>query len=515
MDPEAKRLEALRYLNTPGKEKYIAICSYLYSSYLTGHHFRTFHEVFDAYRKERGEAEQVELHNLLDKLYGWGNVVKRPNYYKAKTVEEIANKSNDYALSETGVQVMRFALELARPVPEPKVTNEDIELLMEQLKRMREELEAGRVEGFARQWQFLMDTFNRLHHGAVRYYTVIGSADIEDRMVAAGEERSLEFYRSLKDNVEAFAGTLSELQPQISREICSMDDGGVLHEMLYKAAGFVAKQELDADADAIYKDYSSQWDSLSAYFVPREADEYRDGRTECQKVFAATINALAGFYAVFLRRFREKDTASGLARKYQNLMGAFAICDGEEESQRLLATVFGALRSRHLCIESSGGEDNGVLPYNVPESFWTYEGVVEEILPLTKRGRKPRQKPSEIRLPPPEFIREHERRVEERRAAEAEVIGLLAQGQFTLSELPKGRHGRAVRLAILGWWASALKNPGVRDASGTLVPERLVAPTRYGPRVKFTPKRGPLVEVEFEDGTLRIKDMEVEVLGDE
>lgn len=308
--------------------------------------FRPDEIALELRRSGGGEAlSEVGIDRALDQLVEWGNLRRSHDTGRVATLEDFRRRHFVYQMTTAGEAAERAVGEVVAALERSgSLQRVMLGTILRNLIEIRQELgrEEPRSERLFEHLFNLTEQFRTLTDNAstflARLHEAIDSGEVHADAFIVYKQAVLEY-------LEQFLGELSEIAPQITREIQAIEAAGVDRLAALAARADVAPTPLGVRDPS--EDLRRKWRGIAAWFVG-------DGREPAtvEHLRAAARGAINRILLVLERlhekRFRRLSRTTDLLR----LAGWFDRLaeedGGAERAHRLFQSAFGLFGARHF-----------------------------------------------------------------------------------------------------------------------------------------------------------------------
>lgn len=400
------------------------------------------------------------VERALDQLVEWGNLRRGHDTGRVATLEDFRRRHFVYQLTPAGEAAERAVGEVVAALERSgSLQRVMLGTILRNLSEIVQELggEAPRPERLFEHLFNLTEQFKALTENASTFLARLHEA-IDQGEVHA--EAFLLYKQAVLEYLEQFLGELSQVAPQIARQVRAIEVAGV--DRLAALAARADEAPTPLGLRDPERELAAKFRGIAAWFVG-------DGREPAtvellRKAARAAVNRiLAVLERLHEKRFRQRSRTTDLLRLagwFDRLARPGLPEGGEEPAHRLFQAAFGLFGARHL-----GGLEEDPDLVRPGTSFWDAPPV--PVAPaLRDAGRttnigRPAQVAdhSKVRY----LLAEHHRR--EREAQAAALARFLGRGPVALASLPLlSPDELALLLSLLDRLLSGPPGPGGRRA---------------------------------------------------
>lgn len=491
-----RRIVETTYLSVDNAWRYRAILHFFYVQHERLRHHLFPEEVYQ-YMKANPQFSsytEEQLEQDMNQLVKWGNLVERQETGRATSIEEFKKRRCRYQCTPYTVEIERMVQKLERlgesfggslemtrfdrlyktlrdltkAIENPFAKSEDM--------RWEYEALAWEVAELNQTWEDMHGYFRKLVEDASGYIAHMHSEKVEERMMT---EAFLVYKDRFTDYLRYFMLGLQRSAARI-QAILDRTPFSLIEKIAARLADYqqsIPRLEEPLDAAEYVSRYCDQWKSMQEWFVGTGGRE-----AEVDRLQEMTNMAIRRVTRVVQRMGERHAMLQSRQKDYLHLANWFHRLDTLAEAHELASIVFGAHHTRHLAVNSVGGEDMNQYVWDGKPDEVTVKPRVNTYREKTKPGAV-RDRTVEKEQARQAYLEKLER---EREAIEQ----LIKNGRLEMASLPVVEP--FVRKTLLHWIGKCLSN------------EEHVTKTEYGNVVQ-------LIKVDQHRIVLRAKDGEMEL----
>lgn len=489
------KIKETKYLSEDKADIYRPICRVLFQK--TALEFQgsmyTVSEILTDL-KQRPEFEgrfidltEKELDDSLKSLEKWGNVLGHQDTSKAKRIEELKNRRSLYSITDITIELERMieglqnslqsirGIEFERHIPDR---------LMEELDKLKNWKEGQNLD-LRIVWKELMDRFKSLQTESSNFFAQISRSSSNEDLMRT--DSFLAYKEKFVQMLRNFVLVIMDKQDKVRRYFQEISD-----ERIQCIVDHIVTKEAETDITGDFHVEESrfarlsEWQGLKGWFV--EVNGKRPGVRFLIDQAKNTIVRVVKIAEQITDRYNHfksrKNDCLQLAR-------LFASARTIEESHRLSAYVFGVQQTFHLYAMPKLSDDHH-------DTVWEYDPYEITINKNTPGRRAGRIKHALEENPFKEYalLKEHQ---EQQAIIRRYINELSADGKIVFEELPV-LHPiiRNTLLDLIGQASASSKK---------------IARTDVGVKFRLKERSDRWIPVRFRDGTLTMKDLELERIG--
>ena len=489
------KIDETKYLSESKADIYRPICRLLFQK--TAQEFQgsmyTVGEIL-ADLKHRPEFEdrfmdltERELDEALKSLEKWGNVIGHQDTSKAKRIEELKNRRSLYSITDITIELERMivglqsslksirGIEFERHIPDR---------MMEELAKLKNWQE-GQTYDLRIVWKELMDRFKSLQTESSNFFAQISRASSNEELLRTAS--FLAYKEKFVQMLRNFVLVIMEKQEKVKQYFFDIPDDAIQRIVDH----IVAKEEdSDLTGDFCAEESRSarllEWQGLKGWFI--EINGKKPGVRFLIDQAKNTIVRVVKIAEQVTDRYNHfksrKNDCLQLARLFANARTI-------EECHRLSAYVFGVQQTFHLYTIPKPSDDH----YNTAWEYAPHEITINKNKPGRREG-KIKQALDENPLKEYELLKQHQ---ELQTIMRCYFDELSADGKIVFEELP-------------------VLHPIIRNTLLDLIGQanassKKIARTDNGAKFRLKERSDRWIQVRFKDGTLTMKDLELERIG--
>ncbi|HLS60116.1 MAG TPA: TIGR02677 family protein [Virgibacillus sp.] len=458
-----KRVTEASYLTAGNVWSYRAILRYFYIQHERMREFIFPEEIYAYLIELQGfkDYTEDELHQDLDQLVRWNNLVARQEMGRSRTIEEFKKKRFRYQCTPYTVEFERmlFAMEKGGETFGGSLERKEFDRLYQSLLEVDHALKKNTIptpEECAGLWNDLFTHFRSTTQNTSDYIAHINSEEAEERMQT---EAFLVFKDQFTTYLRDFIIGLQQTALKIQELIQSIDITmlqPLISQVIIHQQSIPRFEDVGLDEEEIREDQEEKWHSLSTWFLGNEHSESElvmlEMRTNEQiRRITRVVQRLGERHHYF--RSRKKD--------YLHLAKWFESLPDIREAHQLSAIVFGVFHTRHLFSDQIPSDD-------IYTSIWDEQPIEHETKPRIRHYRETTR--------PGAIISQQQRKEATRKAhllnkqMEQETLEKYLKGnEIRLDQLPVVESH--VRKMLLSWLGKAMvrKDRTFKTEHGRLV----------------------------------------------
>ena len=378
-----KKVTEAAYLTVDKAWSYRAILRYFFVQHERMREFLFPEEVYEHVMSLQGFEDYTEeqLHQDLDQLVKWNNLIARQETGRARTIEEFKKKRFRYQCTPYTVEFERMlqTMEASGESFGGSLEKKEFERLYEALFHIESFIEKDTLpsaDECAQIWNDLFTYFRSITKNTSDYIAHINSEEAEERMQT---EAFLVFKDQFTTYLRDFIIELQQTALKIQQLIQTIDQGKlqrfmkqvIVHQQKVPRFEDIALGEqelLEAEVD--------KWKSLSIWFLGSE-----HGESELEMLEVRTNEQIRRITRVVQRLGERHHHFRSRKKDYLYLAKWFDSMADVEEAHRLSAVVFGVSHTRHLFSDHVPTDD-------IYTSIWEESPMQHETNPRIRHYRE-------------------------------------------------------------------------------------------------------------------------------
>ncbi|MFH5185604.1 TIGR02677 family protein [Paenibacillus sp. TAB 01] len=441
--------------------------------------------------KQRPEFEgrfidltEKELDDALKSLEKWGNVLGHQDTSKAKRIEELKNRRSLYSITDITIELERMieglqnslrsirGIEFERHIPDR---------MMEELDKLKKWKE-GQPYDLRIVWKELMDRFKSLQTESSNFFAQISRASFNEDMMRTAS--FLAYKEKFVQMLRNFVLVIMDKQEKVRQYFHEISD-----ENIQRIVDHIVTKEEAADISGDFNVEESrsarlsEWQGLKGWFV--EINGKKPGVRFLIDQAKNTIVRVVKIAEQITDRYNHFKSRKNDCLQIARLL---ARAETIEECHRLSAYVFGVQQTFHFFAMPKRSDDHH-------DTIWEYdphEVTIFKNVPGRRAG-KIKHALDENPLKEYELLKQHQ---EHQMIIRRYFDELTVDGRIVFEELPV-LHPiiRNILLELIGQASASSKK---------------IARTDNGIKFRLTKRSDRWIQVRFTDGTLTMKDLEIE-----
>ena len=479
-----KKVIEASYLTVDKAWSYRAILRYFYIQHERMREFLFPEEVYEYVTSLQGFEEYTEeqLHQDLDQLVRWNNLIARQETGKARTIEEFKKKRFRYQCTPYTVEFERMLQEMEKGGETfgGSLEKKEFERLYQALYKVEtflKKITLPNPDECSQLWNDVFTYFRSITKNTSDYIAHINSEEAEERMQT---EAFLVFKDQFTTYLRDFIIELQQTALKIQQILQAVDLSTLqpfIEQVIIHQQQVPRFEDISLDEKELVQVEQDKWKSLSIWFLGNE-----HGESELDMLQMRTNEQIRRITRVVQRLGERHHYFRSRKKDYLHLAKWFESLADVKAAHELSAVVFGVFHTRHLFSDH-------VPTDNIYTSIWEEKPMVHETNPRIRNYRE-KTRPGAIISQEKQkeaTKREHLRN----KQIEQETLEKYMQGnEIHLGELPIIEP--YVRKMLLSWIGKAMMR---KDRTFK---------TEHGRTVKVTMSRDERIILRAEDGELEM-----------
>ncbi|MGV3489351.1 MAG: TIGR02677 family protein [Tuberibacillus sp.] len=479
-----KKIIEASYLTAESAEYYRTILRYFYKQHERMRDYIAPEEVLEYMRSipEFYDYQEDQLHQQLDQLVKWNNLIARQDMTNAKTIDEYKKKRFRYQCTPYTVEIERMLIQLEKIGDsfQGSLERSQFDRLLQALTTVQEEIDKGLdkpSEDYVRMWEDVLHYFQTIRTSTADYIAYINSEETNQRMQT---EAFLVFKSQFTTYLRDFILSLQKTSLQIQQRLSEMPEAALslfFRKLVQHRLSIPRLEDISTSSEDWLIEYEEYWSSIRQWFLGSPHQQSELERLQWQ------TNEMIRRMSRYVQRIGERQQNFRSRKKdYLHLAKWFAGTENIGQAHMISSVVFGAMTVQHLYLEE-------VTTDNMHAETWETAPVKFSIKPRTVHYRE-KTKPGAFQSNREKKEIQRQRYLEEKLKERQLLEKHFSQGIIKLSEL--GPVDPFVRKVFLSWIAKSMaaKNHIVR--------------TDYGLTVQVKLDKEKMVTLQAEDGVLRM-----------
>src|SRR5690625_1761882 len=345
-----KKVVEASYLTVDKAWSYRAILRYFYIQHERMREFLFQEEVLEYLHTLPGFTDYTEeqLHQDLDQLVRWNNLIARQETGRARTIEEFKKKRFRYQCTAYTVEFERMltAMEQDGEIFGGSLEKKEFERLYENLYKLERILRENMMptdENCAHIWKDVFQSLKSITKNTSDYIAHINSEEAEERMHT---EAFLVFKDQFTTYLRDFIIELQQTALKI-QELLKAIDVSTLHPFLKQVITHQQHvprfEDIQLDEEELIQTELDKWQSLSIWFLGNELRE-----SELDMLQIRTNEQIRRITRVVQRLGERHHYFRSRKKDYLHLAKWFDSLSNVSEAHELSSVVFGVFHTNHL-----------------------------------------------------------------------------------------------------------------------------------------------------------------------
>lgn len=486
-----KRVVEASYLTADKAWSYRTILRYFYIQHERMREF-IFPEEIYAYVKELpsfADYTEEQLHQDLDQLVRWNNLIARQETGRSQTIEEFKKKRFRYQCTPYTVEFERMlqAMEKGGEGFGGSLEKKEFERLYQALVKIESALKQAELpppDECGQMWNDVFTYFRSIVRNTSDYIAHINTEEAEERMqTEAFLVFKDQFTTYLRDFIIELQQTALKIQQLLQTvtipELLPFIKQVIAHEKQVPRFEDVARNEAE-----LIEEQQEKWQSVHMWFLGNE-----HGESELEMLQIRTNEQIRRITRIVQRLGERHHYFRSRKKDYLHLAKWFDSFQQVKEAHELSAVVFGVFHTRHLFSDHVPSED-------IYSSVWDEKPIYHETNPRVRNFRE--------KTRPGAIISQQQRKEEtrqehlQRKQREQETLEKYMQGnEIHLDQLPIVEP--YARKMLLSWIGKAMlrKDRTFQTEHGRLVKVHISKNERTILRAKDGEMEMPKVTFQF------------------
>ncbi|WP_215144575.1 TIGR02677 family protein [Exiguobacterium qingdaonense] len=482
-----KKIKEATYLTADKAWSYRPILRYFYIQHERMREFLYPEAIYEHLRHfvEFQEYTMDMLHQDLDSLTKWGNIIATQEHRKARTIEEYKKKNFRYQCTPYTVEFERMMIQLEQLGDSfggslEKTQFERLYQVLEKIGQISDQTDAE----CAQLWDDAMEYFRKITQNTSDYIAYIHSEKVIEKMKT--EEFLVykdRFTTYLRDFIIALQQTAMQIQDVLTELTIKQIEPFLQQVMNHQHQTF----RLEEDQKDVNIDLIEKWQNLRGWFLGTI-----HGESEFERLQERTDEAIRRITRMVQRMSERHQQFRSRRRDYEHLATWFDGIETIEEAHRLSSVIFGVFHTRHLYGEQVPTDDMYV-------DVWEEAPMRHETKPRTTKYKESTK--AGVIIDRSEQIAEMRQLYLNQLEKERESIErYIEEGIISIKALPIIEPH--VRKLLLSWLGKAM------------VREDRIVKTEYGRRVRVMLEE-ERVFLRATDGSLEMPNVEYHFIDEE
>lgn len=383
MQPFKKVIEA-SYLTVDKAWSYRAILRYFYIQHERMREFLFPEEVYEHLMSLQGFGDYTEeqLHQDLDQLVRWNNLIARQETGRARTIEEFKKKRFRYQCTPYTVEFERMLQEMEKGGESfgGSLEKKEFERLYQALfkveKIVGKNTPLPSPDECAQIWNDVFTYFRSITKNTSDYIAHINSEEAEERMqTEAFLVFKDQFTTYLRDFIIELQQTALKIQ-QLLKAIDLQTLNPLIEQVIVHQQQVPRFEDIPRDEKELIQAEQDKWNSLYIWFLGNE-----HGESELDMLQIRTNEQIRRITRVVQRLGERHHYFRSRKKDYLHLAKWFDSFADVKEAHKLSAVVFGVFHTRHLFSDHVPTDD-------IYTSIWEEKPMEYETNPRIRNYRE-------------------------------------------------------------------------------------------------------------------------------
>lgn len=479
-----KKVTEASYLTTDKAWAYRAILRYFYIQHERMRQFLFPEEIY-AYLidlPDFSEYSEEQLHQDLDQLTKWNNLIARQEVGRSRSIEEFKKKRFRYQCTPYTIAFERMleGIEKGGEVFGGSLEKKEFERLYQALSDLETIVQKDLLpaaDECSQLWNDVFTYFQSITKNTADYIAHINSEQAEERMqTEAFLVFKDQFTTYLRDFIIGLQQTASKIQ-QLLNAINLEQLDLFIKQVITHQQQVPRFEDLGLSDQALMEEQQGKWDNLKAWFLGNNQVE-----SEFEMLQIRTNEQIRRITRVVQRLGERHDYFRSRKKDYLYLAEWFDSLSDEKEAHQLSAVVFGVFHTRHLFSDHVPTDD-------IYTDIWDEAPIVHETKPRIRNYRE--------KTRPGAILSQQEKKDKAKR-------DYLQRKQAELLTLEKYMHGNEIRLDQLPVIEAYVRKMLLNWMGKAMAKEDRIFKTEQGRKVKVIVLPKARVKVHAEDGTMEM-----------
>ncbi|MCB5951109.1 TIGR02677 family protein [Enterococcus sp. BWT-B8] len=482
-----EKISAANYLTVDNVDRYRKIMSFFYQRHLQMNGLLYRLDILKMMQNEYDLSySSQEIDQDLQNLVDWGNITKRQELIRPKSIEEYRNKHFRYQISETGILFEELLVKVSKLKESTRgeLDKNRFVQLLDALTELKNISEGDGLE-LARTWEKVREIFMKIQKDTSDYIGYINSNEIDSQIKT---ESFLLYKDQFINYLREFIIKLQELYYKLrhSIEAIAPELQADIRLSLYEKEKRTPHLEA-IDAEEIAERFNGELFALTTWFsgTKERESEYNSLMRQTEQMIAK-MTGLIHYFGQELKQYRSRK------KDYLQLANWFAAAETLDEGHQMFAAIFGLSHTRHIFVpepsEATGSKDDS----------WQLSPA-ELVLGKRGRGGGGERKARSFKLKNKEQEKQLENYLTVEKKKEQRVSKYFKNGKIIFSELTD--LDKDSRKIFLKWISQSIGDS-----------QHLVN-TELGFPVKITIHNDRRIKISSEDGVLEMPEVIIEKEG--
>ncbi|MBU5267128.1 TIGR02677 family protein [Virgibacillus proomii] len=487
-----KKVVEASYLTAEKAWSYRTILRYFYIQHERMREFLFPEEIYAYLNKLPDFADYTEeqLHQDLDQLVKWNNLLARQEMGRAYSIEEFKKKRFRYQCTPYTVEFERMLLEMEKSGEAfgGSLEKKEFERLYQNLVQLETVLQQpvlSKADECSQLWNDIFTYFRSITKNTSDYIAHINSEEAEERMYT---EAFLiykdKFTAYLRDFIIGLQHTAQKIQ--LLLRSLNIDELRLFMQQVIVHQQHVPRFEDITDETVLMEELEARWQTLMTWFL---GDVYRE--SELESLQTRTNEQIRRITRIVQRLGERHHYFRSRKKDYLHLAKWFASIEDIHEAHELSAVAFGVFHTRHLYSDHIPTED-------IYTDTWEEQPMKHETKPRIRNYREKTKagaiisKEQEKEVARQKYLQE---KLVEQKTLEKYMVG----NEIKVEKLPIIE--TYVRKMLLGWIGKAMAK------------EDYTIKTEHGRLVKVHISRTKRVQLHAVDGSMEMPAVTFEFLN--
>lgn len=442
------RVVEASYLTVEKSWSYRAILRYFYKQHERMREFLFPEEVYEYLKSlpDFADYTEEELHQDLDQLVRWNNLIARQETGRAQTIEEFKKKRYRYQCTPYTVEFERMLQKMESEGESfgGSLEKREFERLYEALFSLEKILHQSKLpsaEDCFELWENIFNHFQSITKNTSDYIAHINSDEAEEQMqTEAFLVFKDQFTKYLRDFIIELQRTALKIQQLL--ETIDMPSLKLLIKQVVQHQQSIPRfSQTNTDQRELLEKEQAKWKNLTIWFLGNE-----HGESELDMLQVRTNEQIRRITRIVQRLGERHHYHRSRKKDYLYLAKWFASLDNVDQAHELSSVVFGVFSTRHLLSHHVPTDD-------IYTSVWDEAPIEFETNPRIINYRA-RTRPGAVISQAEQKERTRQNYLENRRKEQVTVEQYITENEINLAKLPTIEP--YVRKMFLTWLGKAM-----------------------------------------------------------
>ncbi|GGJ87120.1 TIGR02677 family protein [Lentibacillus kapialis] len=479
-----KKVQEASYLTADKAWSYRAILRYFYIQHERMREFLFPEEILTHLKDMDGFQDYTEdqLHQDLDQLVKWNNLIARQEMSRASTIEEFKKKRYRYQSTPYTIEFERMLQEMEKGgnVFGGSLERKEFERLYQELLKIEDMINKDSLpsaDECSQLWNDIFAYFRSINQNTSDYMAHINSEEAEERMqTEAFLAYKDQFTTYLRDFIIGLQQTALKIQ-ELLQSISLYQLQPLINQVIIHQQQIPRFEDIGLDGKELITDQEEKWRSLCDWFLGNA-----HGESNLEMLQTRTNEQIRRITRVVQRLGERHHYFRSRKKDYLHLAEWFDSMEDVKEAHELSSVVFGLFHTRHLFSDHVPTDD-------IYTDIWNEAPMEHETKPRIRNYRE-KTKPGAI-------ISQQKRKDE----ARAEHLREKQREQEALKQYMNGDKIELENLSSVEPFARKMFLSWIGKA---MAQKERTFKTEYGRRIKVIIEPGKRIVLHAQDGDIEM-----------